>query len=245
MKKLDLHIHTIRSISDSKEIDFSIDKLSEYIDERKLDAIAITNHNIFDIEQFREIRETIKVPVFPGVEIDLEKGHLLLLGDCSEFPLEDFATSCEKLTNFIKEQSDSLTLSEFYSVFPKHTLKKYLLIPHYRKSPEILEKIINELSEHSTISAGEVSSPRKFMELKNEIDGLTPVLFSDQRICSFMSSFNNHQTYFNISEISLAAIKGALSDKTKVSLSTKEGKNLFEIWIDVNKVDTKRADTYR
>ncbi|EOL46240.1 hypothetical protein RV11_GL000524 [Enterococcus phoeniculicola] len=234
MKKLDLHIHTVRSISDSKKIDFSIEKLSEYIHEKKLDAIAITNHNIFDIEQFRKIREAIEVPVFPGVEVDLEKGHLLLIGDCSEFPLEDFATSCEKLLNFIKEQSDSLTLSEFYSVFPKHTLKKYLLIPHYRKSPEISERIIHELSENSTISAGEVSSPRKFMELKNEIDGLTPVLFSDQRICSFMSSFNNHQTYLNISEISLAAIKGALSDKTKVSLSKKDGKNLFEIHDGIN-----------
>lgn len=36
MKKIDLHIHTIRSISDSKKIDFSVDKLSEYIDEKNL-----------------------------------------------------------------------------------------------------------------------------------------------------------------------------------------------------------------
>lgn len=234
MKKIDLHIHTIRSISDSKKIDFSVDKLSEYIDEKKLNAIAITNHNIFDIDQFREITEKIEIPVFPGVEIDLEKGHLLLIGDYLDFSIEEFALSCERLGNFIKEQSDSLTLAEFYSVFPKHTLRKYLLIPHYRKSPKIPEEIIQELSEHSTITAGEVSSPRKFMELKNEVDNLTPVLFSDQRICCFMNSFNNHQTYFNISEISLSAIKGALSDKTKVSLSKKEGKDLFEIHNGIN-----------
>lgn len=235
MKKIDLHIHTVKAISDSKKIDFSIEKLSDYIHEKKLDAIAITNHNIFDIEQFRKIIEKIKVPVFPGVEIDLEKGHLLLIGDCClDFSLEEFSVSCGKLANFIKEQSDSLTLSEFYSVFPKHTLRKYLLIPHYRKSPEISTKIIQELSKHSTINAGEVSSPRKFMELKNDFENLTPVLFSDQRICNFMNSFNNHQTYLNISEISLSAIKGALSDKTKVSLSRKEGKNLFEIHDGIN-----------
>jgi len=37
MKKIDLHIHTLSTISDSKKFDFSISKLKEYVLRRKLD----------------------------------------------------------------------------------------------------------------------------------------------------------------------------------------------------------------
>ena len=70
MKKIDLHIHTVETISDS-DFNFSIDKLKDYVDGAGLDAIAITNHNIFDGMQFRSIREAISIPAFPGIEINL------------------------------------------------------------------------------------------------------------------------------------------------------------------------------
>lgn len=53
LKKIDLHIHTISTVSDSKKFLFSMEKLKEYVSTRNLDAIAITNHNIFDIDQLR------------------------------------------------------------------------------------------------------------------------------------------------------------------------------------------------
>ena len=77
MKKIDLHIHTKASLSDSTFI-FSLDKLKEYVDELSIDCIAITNHNLFDLEQFRSICDELDCKVFPGIEINLEKGHLLL-----------------------------------------------------------------------------------------------------------------------------------------------------------------------
>ena len=80
MKKIDFHIHTKRSISD-KEFEFDIEKLKEYVDVAKLDAIAITNHNLFDKKQFKEIKEELEIKVFPGVEVDLENGHVLLITD--------------------------------------------------------------------------------------------------------------------------------------------------------------------
>lgn len=51
MKKIDLHIHTISTVSDHA-FDFSMNALLQYVNTAKLDAIAITNHNIFDVEQF-------------------------------------------------------------------------------------------------------------------------------------------------------------------------------------------------
>ncbi|MGQ1786903.1 MULTISPECIES: hypothetical protein [unclassified Saccharicrinis] len=46
MKKIDLHIHTVSTISDSY-FEFDILKLKEYVQKLSLDCIAITNHNVF------------------------------------------------------------------------------------------------------------------------------------------------------------------------------------------------------
>ena len=58
MKKIDLHIHTVSTPSDSS-FDFSIDALAQYVEKCGLDAIAITNHNCFDSDQFRQIQERL------------------------------------------------------------------------------------------------------------------------------------------------------------------------------------------
>ena len=51
MKKIDLHIHTVATIFDN-EFEFSLEKLKEYVRERDIDCIAITNHNQFDKSHF-------------------------------------------------------------------------------------------------------------------------------------------------------------------------------------------------
>jgi len=76
MKKIDLHIHTIATISDAP-FEFSIEKLKEYTEKQQLDCIAITNHNKFDLSQYNEIVDNLDIIVFPGIEINLENGHLL------------------------------------------------------------------------------------------------------------------------------------------------------------------------
>lgn len=70
MKKVDWHIHTVPTIKDST-FTFDIDKMQLYVQTLKLDAIAITNHNIFDKSQFEKIKEKINITVFPGVEVDI------------------------------------------------------------------------------------------------------------------------------------------------------------------------------
>lgn len=48
MKKCDFHIHTVPTISDSA-FTFSLNALKGYVEKMELDAIAITNHNVFDM----------------------------------------------------------------------------------------------------------------------------------------------------------------------------------------------------
>ena len=54
MKKLDLHLHTIGTKWDTT-FTFDLGKLKEYVSYAKIDCIAVTNHNLFDINQFYEI----------------------------------------------------------------------------------------------------------------------------------------------------------------------------------------------
>ena len=87
MKKIDFHIHTVPSVSDSL-FNFNLDKLKEYVEKLNIDCIAITNHNLFNKAQFQEICRNLSIKVFPGIEIDLEGGHLLLISENED--IDDF-----------------------------------------------------------------------------------------------------------------------------------------------------------
>ena len=75
MKKMDLHIHTVSTKRD-KPFAFSIEKLKGYVIQEKVDLIAITNHNLFDAQQFSDITNALPIKVFPGIEVDIEGGHV-------------------------------------------------------------------------------------------------------------------------------------------------------------------------
>ena len=102
MKKIDLHIHTVQSISDAL-FDFNMDKLVEYVDKMEIDCIAITNHNLFDKAQFVDICKSLPIKVFPGIEIDLEGGHLLLISENED--LDDFDSKCRNVNGFTSVMS--------------------------------------------------------------------------------------------------------------------------------------------
>lgn len=223
MKKIDLHTHTISTVSDYA-FDFDLSKVTEYVEKLKIDAIAITNHNLFDMKQYNEIRNSLKIPVFPGIEIDLEGGHLLLITDFDEFEVSNFDEKCKKVSEIIKTNTDTLTLAELHNIFPE--LNKYILIPHYDKSPSIKQEIIIALKPH--ITSGEVASIPKFKRLLKEENGLVPVLFSDMRFKSDLKDFPTRHTFVDLKEISFAGIKSCLTDKTKISLTKESGNDFFQ-----------------
>lgn len=221
MKKIDLHMHSIATVSDSN-FAFSMETLKRYVELREIDCIAITNHNMFDLAQFKEIKENIPALVFPGIEIDIEGGHLLLISDGEE--LTDFTQKCSLVSTENPTKDDSITVTKLHEIFPD--LSKYLLIPHYSKNPIIKDETLSKLGSH--ISAGEVTSPKKFVYCLNDIDSLVPVLFSDTRMKEDLSTFTTRQTYLDIGDTSLSAIKSALRDKNKVFLSKEEGHHFFD-----------------
>lgn len=221
MKKIDLHLHTKSTISDS-DFNFSLEKLEEYVVKLEIDCIAITNHNLFDLTQYERIADTLEIPVFPGIEIDLEGGHLLLISERKN--LTDFATKCQKVNDLINSSSDEIIVDQLKKIFGD--LKKYLLIPHYDKKPNIREDTYQKLKEF--ISAGEVTSIKKFKACINDEQRLVPVLFSDSRFSPETDTFSTRQTFVELDSISLSGIKSCLFDKNKVFLSKDDGNDLFQ-----------------
>ena len=181
MKKIDLHIHTKASSVKESAYSFSLPKLKEYVDNLSLDCIAVTNHNLFDLQQFNQISAQLGITVLPGIEIDLENGHLLLISENTE--LEDFESKCNQVCNLIRSSTDFLTFEQFKNIFTD--LSKYLLIPHYDKKPTIRTEIIEQLKPH--ITSGEVTSAKKFKYCINDASSLSPVLFSDLRFTEQMT----------------------------------------------------------
>lgn len=226
MKKLDLHIHTVATISD-RPFEFSIQRLTEYIKSNQINGIAITNHNTFDITQYNLIALALNdiCTTLPGIEINIgdNAGHLICITDMAD--AEDFATRCAKISAKITDLQDHISVEELKEIFPN--LSRYLWIPHYDKRPVVDKKILTELKQF--INCGEVASIKKFIYSCKDNEQLTPVYFSDYRPVDKNEPFPVRQTFFDISDINVNSLKYCLADKTKVALSELDGNTIFEV----------------
>ncbi len=229
MKKIDLHIHTVSTVWD-KSFSYNLEKLENYVSKAKLDAIAITNHNVFVGNQFREISETLGLVVFPGIEVSLDCGHILIISDTAD--LEDFENKAELVSQQINQIEDHISVDELEKIFGD--LNGYLVIPHYQKEPAIKGEALTRIANY--ISAGEVDSPKKFIRTIKDETKITPVLFSDVRIRDELDSLPTRQTFIHCGELTLKAIKACLQDKGKVALSETEGSSLFQVFDDGQKL---------
>lgn len=231
MKKLDLHIHTVPTLKDA-HFDFSMRTLERYVSEAKVDAIAITNHDVFDADQYREIRLQLQVVVFPGVEVSLDCGHVLVISDANG--VDEFRRAVEQVTLAVGGSRDSISIDEFEQIFCD--LSRYLVIPHYGKSPAIGSGNLERMCRY--VSAGEVDSAKKFIRAIKNPTAPTPVLFSDVRIRDDLGALPTRQTFVDCGELSLAALKSCLSDKGKVALSESDGNDLIRVFEDGQMIST-------
>lgn len=231
MKKIDFHIHTKESVLDAS-FEFSQAKLNEYVEESDLDCIAITNHNLFDKAQFEAIREHLSIPVYPGIEVDLGKSQILVLSNGED--IDEFETICAQVSAKCRDVGDFVSVDEFKTIFGD--LSRFILIPHYDKKPAIDDATLAALSPH--ITAGEVSSPKKFMYCIKGDQRLVPVYFSDCRIRDALSPLPTRQTFVDCDEPTFNAIKECLKDKNKVALSREDGNRLFQVFEDGQHLST-------
>lgn len=163
--------------------------------------------------------------VFPGIEINVGNrkgfGHLLCITEQDD--VEDFNLRCQKITDKISKPDEKVTIEELKEVFPN--TEKCLWIPHYKKEPELDIEIISAMKDN--IQCGEVGSIKKFIYCQKDKYALVPVYFSDLRVSGELSFFPARQTYFDVDEVSVKAIKKCLLDKRHVSLTENEGNEMF------------------
>lgn len=231
-----MHIHTVPSVSDRA---FVYDKavIRDYVEKTGLDVIAITNHNLFDYGQFIEIKNELpNIVVLPGIEVDLEKGHILVIANNDEGSLFDFNAKCTDVKNQIHTATDYINYETFTRIFTD--ISKYLLIPHYEKSPKLPKDIVERLGRH--IVAGEVSSVKKFIYMESDEEEITPVYFSDFRVERGVApeDYPVSHTYMDVSDVNVNSLKLCLMDKTKVSLTAEKGVKLFQIFANGQMLST-------
>ena len=231
MKKIDLHIHTIPTISDS-DFTFSLKEFKRYVEEAGLDAVAVTNHDHFDAIQFRQIEESLDAVVFPGIEINVDKGHVLVIGSSSK--LDDFELKANVVAKKITKIGDQLSVDELKEIYGD--FGDYLVIPHYDKSPPIRGEALEKLMPY--ICAGEVDSAKKFVRAIKDTTKPTPVLFSDSRIRVGLTKLPTRQTFVDCGALTLSALKTCLQDKSKVALTENDGNKLWQVFENGQKLST-------
>lgn len=231
MKKIDLHIHTIKTISD-RAFNFSIDTFKRYVADAKLDAVAVTNHDVFDSAQFRLIKDALPIVVFPGIEVNVDMGHVLVIARPTE--VDDFQAKTAEISRLITKIGDRVSVEALIDIFGD--LGSYLVIPHYDKGPAITGETLVKLAPY--VSAGEVDSAKKFVRNFKDPDKLTPVLFSDSRMAVDFAALPTRQTFIDCGEVTLEALKACLRDKAKVALSERDGNNLWQIFDDGQHLST-------
>lgn len=223
MKKIDLHIHTIKTQSDP-EFSFSLETLNRYVKEKKLDVIAITNHNLFDLVQYRKIAKTLSetTTVLPGIEINIgtKIGHLLIIANSSN--VADFSNRCAKLEERIVNPNSSINDQELIEIFPN--LEQYMLIPHMGKNPEVEDHTLSKLRDY--ICCGEVGSVKKFIYYQKDNLMPTPVYFSDFRPVDD-AELPVRATFIDTEDVSFSSLRLCLQDKNKVMLSSENGNRQF------------------
>ena len=237
MKRCDLHIHTVKSLSD-REFVYDKSVLIDYVEKTKLEVIAITNHNLFDYNQFLDIKEALHdTVVLPGIEVDLEKGHILVIANNDAGTVFDFNTKCKDVSDRIHTESDDISYDTFVRIFGD--LSKYLLIPHYDKKPSLKKEVLEKFGRN--IIAGEVCSVKKFIYMKNDPDEmLSPVYFSDFRSEHGIKEedYPVSHTYLDLNEVNVNGLRLCLMDKSNVSLTADKGAKLFQIFPDGQMLST-------
>jgi len=237
MKRCDLHIHTVPSVSDRLFV-YDQGVLVDYVAKTGLNVIAITNHNLFEYAQFLEIMNALEnVVVLPGIEVDMEKGHILVIANNDDATLFDFNAKCCEVKSLVNTENDYISYDTFIRIFGD--LSKYLLIPHYDKDPKLHKSVIENLGRNVVV--GEVSSVKKFIYMeKEEKERLTPVIFSDFRAEKGIKPevYPVSHTFLDVDEVNVNSLKLCLMDKTKVSLTAHNGVKLFQIFADGQMLST-------
>lgn len=146
--KIDVHVHTKKTKSgDAKTREVTAERFSEIVTSTEVKIIAITNHNIFDINQYNAICTEVNdaVQIWPGIELDVvendRRGHLIVI--VSPKNKDEFSTIIDSITE--NKTPDEFTIS-IADVLSSFEILEPVYIAHYnQKKPNITDEDISKL----------------------------------------------------------------------------------------------------
>ena len=226
MNRIDFHIHTVGTVSDSNGFDFDIDVLKDYVERAHLAAVAITNHNGFYRDNFDQVAAALDIAVFPGAEINITKlsgfGHVIIVADPAD--IDDFANGMASLAEECPGKSDHVSWDCVVELFPK--IGNWLVIPHYKKRKKLDSATLSRIKSTTGYDALEVTNAKKWIVEHDGADAPL-VVFSDCRPGLRMLDedpddnvrrYAYGYTYLQCEEMSFGSVKAAFANANNVAI---------------------------
>jgi predicted ATPase len=209
--KIDIHTHTKKCKSgDPPTRAIPPASFCETVLATDVRIIAVTNHNVFDLDEYADINKRLKddAQVWPGIELDIldndARGHLLVI--VSPTQAKSFSDEVNSLTTDSTPDTFAATVDR---VLEKFDSLKPLYVAHYeQKKPNlpdaVLEKLLegtrypshvirevtNSISEgiyishgHASIFGSDVHDWAKYEELSRELPDLRLPVDSFEHFC--------------------------------------------------------------
>jgi ABC-type cobalamin/Fe3+-siderophores transport system ATPase subunit len=209
--KIDIHTHTKKCKSgDAPTREITPIDFCETILSTEVRIIAITNHNVFDLDQFEEIKTRLggDAQVWPGIELDVlhdgSRGHLLVI--VSPRLAREFSAAVDEVTRDSNADIFTATIEEVLETFDTFNP---IYVAHYKQkkpnlSDEVLEilesktnnprcvikEVTNSISAgiyishgHSSIYGSDIHDWGKYEELSNDLPDLRLPVDSFEHFC--------------------------------------------------------------
>ena len=148
--KIDLHCHTLNCKSgDGSKREPTVDLFREKVELAEVKILAITNHNYFDLEQYKLLKNAVSdiCDVWPGIELDVKEssqniGHVLVIVNPSK--LDEFYSIVMENINKSNPEKFIITVSKMCELFNS---LEVIYIPHYFKEHQLGESDLQILED--------------------------------------------------------------------------------------------------
>ncbi|TGN13975.1 AAA family ATPase [Leptospira ilyithenensis] len=251
--KIDIHIHTKKTKrGDAHTREITPKKFCEIISNSDVGICAITNHNLFDIDQFNEILalRAEHLQIWPGVELDIihenKRGHLIVISNPKQVN-----TFNEILLNLINNESPDKFIIDISKIANAFNDIDVIYIAHYyNKKPNIedaaIEVLLSEIKNpnrvikeatdsisagifvshgHNSIYGSDVQDWDAYLKISNGLPELRLPVESFEQFCLLLDK----------SESTIQTLL-ASKNKSQIKLTPFKGESPIEIdiWDDVN-----------
>jgi predicted ATPase len=164
--KIDIHVHTRKcKKGDAHTRNIEPERFAEIVSSTEVQILAITNHNVFDLDQFNQIEDVIDdhIQIWPGVELDIVenevRSHLLVI--VSPLNAQAFDSAVSEITANQDPDDFTATIKETLANFDQ---LGPLYVAHYKqKKPAMPESTIDLLIK------GTARPARVIKEVQNAI----------------------------------------------------------------------------